>query len=217
MNLLLWAFLFCPKWIHSNAFVNENGQGGNVLTSNAVLSNSLDRGGFNPNYGRLGSLKKVQHLEAVSSEKPNKESTREDIYDVSKQENNTRFKTYSKEEVEDSYRSAKEAAVIFNQWKHEITESAADFIHTFKGELKELTEPVTETYKDKISDSLEHFLSALKIELEVSLGKSPIGQMKRHLMSAHELLGTIREVLWRQIEYIAKDHVPVLSEEKSSI
>jgi hypothetical protein len=186
------------------------------VISNAVLTNSYDLG-FNPDYKKLSEVSKIQRLETITPEKPQKDNRLEDSFVVTNKEENTRFKTYTKKEVEDFFRGAKEAAVIFNQWKHEITESAADFIHSFKGELKELAEPITETYKDKISDSLEQFIAALKIELEVSLEKSPKGPVKKHMMSATELLGTIREVLWRQIEFIARDHVPAVADETNNM
>lgn len=172
------------------------------MANHAVQSFSYDRGNHFA-YGHLKkNVKKTQHLEAVPPEKLLKEDKKEDSFEKSVHENKL-FKTYTRKDIEKHHQGAKEAERIYNNWKHELADSSADFILSFKGELKEIPETDLDT-----SESLEKFLLGLKSNLEALLADSPQGQVKKHLKSAEGLLETVRELLWNRIEEIVKEHVP---------
>ncbi|MFE1245963.1 hypothetical protein ACFW35_17770 [Fictibacillus sp. NPDC058756] len=177
------------------------------MVNHAAQAFSYNRG----NHFAYGHLKKnyvkKQHLEAVPPEKPYKENKREDYFKKSVHENKP-FKTYTRKDIEKHHQGAKEAERIYSNWRHELADSSADFIHSIKGELKETPEMGLDTFKEEVSESLEKFLLSLKNDLETSLADSPQGQVKKHLKSAEGLLETVRELLWNQIEDIVKEHVP---------
>jgi hypothetical protein len=174
------------------------------MANHAVQSFSYDRGNHFA-YGHL-KRKKNQHLEAVPPEKKlHKEH--KNYFEKSIHENKP-FKTYTRKDIEKHHQGAKEAERIYNNWRNELADSSADFIHSIKGELKETPETDLVTFKEEVSESLEQFLLGLKSNLETLLAESPQGQVKKHLESAEGLLETVRELLWNQIEEIVKERVP---------
>jgi hypothetical protein len=206
----LWAFLFCPKKQEQSQKIV--GKGGFKVLNHAALASSYNRG----NHFAYGHFKnkhneKVQHLEAVSTVKPQKEK-REYFYDKRNSNESNPFKTYSKKDIEKKHQYAKEAEQIYNNWRHELAESSADFIHTIKSELAESAEAAADSYREEMYESLDKFLSGLKNDLETLLEKAPQGQVKKHMKSAHQLLETVRELLWYQIEKIVKEHDPAVPE-----
>lgn len=179
------------------------------MVNHAAQAFSYDRGNHFA-YGHLKKkhhVKKTQHLEAVPPEKLHKEDKKEDHFEKSGHENKP-FKTYTRKDIEKHHQGAKEAERIYSNWRHELADSSSDFIHSIKGELKETPETSLDTFKEEVSESLEKFLLGLKNNLETLLADSPQGQVKKHLKSAEELLETVRELLWNQIEEIVKKHVP---------
>lgn len=177
------------------------------MANHAVQSYSYDRG-YHFAYGHSKkNVKKTQHLEVVPPEKLHKENKKEDYFEKSVHENKP-FKTYTRKDIEKHHHGAKEAERIYSNWRQELADSSADFIHSIKGELKETPETDLNTFKEEVSESLEKFLLGLKNNLETLLADSPQGQVKKHLKSAEGLLETVQELLWNQIEEIVKEHVP---------
>jgi hypothetical protein len=178
------------------------------VANHAVRAFFYDRGNHFA-FGHLKNnhhVKKTQHLEVIPPEKLHKEN-KEDYFEKSVRENKA-FKTYTRKDIEKHHQGAKEAERIYNNWRHELADSSADFIDSIKGELKETPETDLGTFKDEVSESLEKFLQGLKNNLEILLSDSPQGQVKKHLKSAEGLLETVRELLWKQIEDFVKVHVP---------
>lgn len=178
------------------------------MAKHAVQSFSYDRGNHFT-YGHLKkNVKKTQHLEAIPPEKKlHKEHKKEDYFEKSVHENKP-FNTYTRKDIEKHHQGAKEAERIYSNWRHELADSSADFIHSIKSELKETSETDLDILKEEVSESLEKFLLGLKSNLETLLAESSQGQVKKHLKSAEGLLETVRELLWNQIEEIVKEHIP---------
>ncbi|RZT16389.1 hypothetical protein EV282_3496 [Fictibacillus sp. BK138] len=203
----MWAFLFCPKTQEENK--NYGKREVFKLVNHAAQAFSYDRGNHFA-YGHLKKnyhVKKTHHLEAVPPEKLKKENKKEDYFEKSVHENKP-FKTYTRKDIEKHHQGAKEAERIYSNWRHELADSSADFIHSLKSELKETPENSLDTFKEEVSESLEKFLLGLKNDLEALLADSPHGQAKKHLKSADGILETVRELLWNQIEDIVKEHIP---------
>jgi hypothetical protein len=201
----LWAFLFCPNNYEPIKKVER--RGGFKMVNHAALASSYDRGNhFAYGHFKRNDFKKVQHLESVPAGK--KEHNREDYYDKRDTDKLNPFKTYSKKDIEKHHEKAKEAELIYTNWRHDLAESSADFIYSLKGDLKESAETTFDTYKEEVYESLGKLLIDLKNNLETLLVESPPGLAKKQLKSAQQLLETVKELLWHQIEKIVKEHVP---------
>jgi hypothetical protein len=198
------GFFILSKKLRSN---QKNGEEDYKMVNHAAPASSYDRGNhFAYGHFKRNDLKKVQHLESVPAGK--KEHQREDYYDKRETDKLNPFKTYSKKDIEKHHQGAKEAERIYTNWRHDLAESSTDFIHSIKGKLGESAETTYDTYKEEVYESLEKFLMGLKNDLETLLVESPPGQAKKHMKSAQELLESVRELLWHQIEKIVKEHVP---------
>ncbi|MBY6038108.1 hypothetical protein KUV80_15725 [Fictibacillus nanhaiensis] len=177
-----------------------------MITNTAFIS-SYEKGNHYA-FGRNKSehVKKVQHLEAITNKKPEKDTKKEDTYEKKNAGDHVSFKTYSKGDVEKYHKAAKEAVRIYSNWRKDLAEEAADFIATATEDIMESKAPLDDLMKQKVFGSLDKFISENEEKLEVLLERLPKGQIKKRLTSAQELLGTIRELIYHQMEKVMKDH-----------